>query len=131
MQKLEHVPKDMKVLVVDDFNTMRRIVKNILGQLGFANIEEAEDGKEALDKLKAGGYGIVISDWNMPNMMGIELLKAVRQDEELKKLPFLMVTAEAEEENLIEAVEAGVSTYIVKPFTADTLENKLDALFKK
>lgn len=121
----------MKILVVDDFSTMRRIVKNILAQLGFANVEEAEDGKAALSKLKTGGFEFVISDWNMPNMMGIDLLREVRSDDSLKSLPFLMVTAESQKENVVEAVQAGVSNYIVKPFTADTLEQKLEAIFKK
>ncbi|MCC6932894.1 MAG: chemotaxis response regulator CheY [Deltaproteobacteria bacterium] len=120
----------MKILVVDDFSTMRRIVKNILHQLGFQNIEEAEDGKIALNRLKQGGVEFVISDWNMPNMMGIDLLRQVRSDEGLKALPFLMVTAESQKENVIEAVQAGVSNYIVKPFTAETLEQKLELIFK-
>ena len=130
MAKLEHVSRNMKILVVDDFSTMRRIVKNILHQLGFSNIEEAEDGKVALNRLKGGGVEFVISDWNMPNMMGIDLLRQVRSDESLKKLPFLMVTAESQKENVIEAVQAGVSNYIVKPFTAETLEQKLELIFK-
>ena len=130
MAKLEHVSRNMKILVVDDFSTMRRIVKNILHQLGFSNIEEAEDGKVALNRLKDGGVEFVISDWNMPNMMGIDLLRQVRSDENLKKLPFLMVTAESQKENVIEAVQAGVSNYIVKPFTAETLEQKLELIFK-
>lgn len=130
MAKLEHVSRNMKILVVDDFSTMRRIVKNILHQLGFSNIEEAEDGKIALNRLKGGGVEFVISDWNMPNMMGIDLLRQVRSDESLKKLPFLMVTAESQKENVIEAVQAGVSNYIVKPFTAETLEQKLELIFK-
>lgn len=130
MSKLAHVSRDMKILVVDDFSTMRRIVKNILHQLGFSNIEEAEDGKIALNRLKDGGVEFVISDWNMPNMMGIDLLRQVRADDNLKKLPFLMVTAESQKENVIEAVQAGVSNYIVKPFTAETLEQKLELIFK-
>lgn len=130
MAKLDHVPRDMKILVVDDFSTMRRIVRNILQQIGFTNIEEAEDGKVALNRLKSGGVDFVISDWNMPNMMGIDLLRHVRADESLKKLPFLMVTAESQKENVIEAVQAGVSNYIVKPFTAETLEQKLELIFK-
>ena len=130
MAKLEHVSRNMKILVVDDFSTMRRIVKNILHQLGFSNIEEAEDGKMALNRLKQGGVEFVISDWNMPNMMGIDLLRQVRSDDALKSLPFLMVTAESQKENVIEAVQAGVSNYIVKPFTAETLEQKLELIFK-
>ena len=130
MPSLDHVSRNMKILVVDDFSTMRRIVKNILHQLGFSNIEEAEDGKVALNRLKQGGVEFVISDWNMPNMMGIDLLRQVRSDDGLKSLPFLMVTAESQKENVIEAVQAGVSNYIVKPFTAETLEQKLELIFK-
>lgn len=130
MPNLDHVSRNMKILVVDDFSTMRRIVKNILHQLGFSNIEEAEDGKMALTRLKQGGVEFVISDWNMPNMMGIDLLRQVRSDDALKSLPFLMVTAESQKENVIEAVQAGVSNYIVKPFTAETLEQKLELIFK-
>jgi two-component system chemotaxis response regulator CheY len=130
MSSLDSVNKGMKILVVDDFATMRRIVKNILQQLGFTNIEEAEDGKQALNRLKDGGIEMVISDWNMPNMMGIDLLRAVRADDALKALPFLMVTAESQKENVVEAVQAGVSNYIVKPFTAETMEQKLELIFK-
>ncbi len=130
MSGLDSVNKSMKVLVVDDFATMRRIVKNILQQLGFTNIEEAEDGKVALSRLQEGGIEMVISDWNMPNMMGIDLLRAVRADDNLKELPFLMVTAESQKENVVEAVQAGVSNYIVKPFTAETMEQKLEVIFK-
>ena len=128
---IDHVSRDMKILVVDDFSTMRRIVKNILTQLGFSKIEEAEDGRVALAKIESGGIEFVISDWNMPNMMGIDLLKAVRAKDNTKNLPFLMVTAESQKENVIEAVQAGVSNYIVKPFTAETLEQKLGLIFKK
>lgn len=131
MGKLDHVAKDMKILVVDDFSTMRRIVKNILTQLGFSKIEEAEDGKVALQKLESGGFQFVVSDWNMPNMMGIDLLKAVRANESLKTIPFMMVTAESQKENVLEAVQAGVSNYIIKPFTAETFETKLELIFKK
>lgn len=131
MGKLDSVAKDIKILVVDDFSTMRRIVKNVLGQLGFSNIEEAEDGKIALTKLQNGAFGFVVSDWNMPNMMGIDLLRAVRSDDRLKEIPFLMVTAESQKENVIEAVQAGVSNYIVKPFTAETMEAKLSMIFNK
>ncbi len=119
----------MKVLVVDDMSTMRRIVKNVLRQIGFSDIMEAENGQDALTKLKAGGFGLVVSDWNMPVMQGIVLLRAVRADAELKTLPFLMVTAEAQKENLIEAVQAGVSNYVVKPFTAEVLQGKLEKIF--
>jgi len=121
---------NMKILVVDDMSTMRRIVKNIMKQLGFANVEEAENGQDALDKLRADTFGFVISDWNMPVMTGIQLLRAIRADETLKAIPVLMVTAEAQKENLIEAIQAGVSNYIVKPFTAEVLQEKMGKIFK-
>lgn len=121
----------LKVLVVDDFPTMRRIVKNLLKQLGFENIDEAEDGNMALSKMKSGNYGLVVSDWNMPNMEGIELLRSVRADDTLKETPFLMVTAEAEKEKVIEAIKAGVDNYIVKPFTAEILKEKLEKIADK
>ena len=121
----------IKVLVVDDFPTMRRIVKNLLKQLGFENIDEAEDGAQALGKLKAGGYGLVVSDWNMPVMEGIDLLRHVRQDEALKTMPFLMVTAEAEKDKVITAIKAGVDNYVVKPFTAEVLKEKLEKIADK
>ncbi len=121
---------NMKILVVDDMSTMRRIVKNILKQLGFNNLEEAEIGQDALTKLKADTYGFVVSDWNMPVMMGIDMLRAIRADEKLKKIPVLMVTAEAQKENLMEAVQAGVSNYVVKPFTAETMQEKINKIFK-
>ncbi|HET6675564.1 MAG TPA: chemotaxis response regulator CheY [Nitrospiraceae bacterium] len=121
---------NMKVLVVDDMSTMRRIVKNILKQLGFTNLEEAENGQDALGKLNADNYGFVVSDWNMPVMMGIDLLRAIRADEKLKHIPVLMVTAEAQKENLMEAIQAGVSNYIVKPFTAETMQEKINKIFK-
>ncbi len=121
---------NMKVLVVDDMSTMRRIVKNIMKQLGFNNLEEAENGQDALTKLKGEPYGFVVSDWNMPVMMGIDLLRAIRADEKLKHLPVLMVTAEAQKENLMEAIQAGVSNYIVKPFTAETMQEKINKIFK-
>ena len=121
----------MKVLVVDDFSTMRRIVKNILRQLGFENILEADDGMSALDVLRSQTVDFIISDWNMPRLSGIELLKAVRTSEEWKALPFLMVTAEGQKENVIEAVKAKVSNYIVKPFTPDTLAEKIKKIFEK
>ncbi len=122
----------MKVLVVDDFSTMRRIVKNILKQLGFERMEEAEDGQQAYSKLTGeGGFQFVVSDWNMPNMDGLDLLKKVRSNPELKDLPFLMVTAEAEKHKVIEAIKAGVSNYVVKPFTAEVLKEKLDKIFEK
>ena len=120
--------KELKFLVVDDFSTMRRIVRNLLKELGFNNVEEAEDGVDALNKLQAGGYGFVISDWNMPNM---ELLKTIRADGAMSALPVLMVTAEAKKENIIAAAQAGASGYVVKPFTAATLEEKLNKIFEK
>jgi len=120
---------NMKVLVVDDFSTMRRIVKNILRQIGFTNIEEAENGNDALVKLKRDKYDLVISDWNMPNMTGLDLLKAIRSDQDLCNIPVLMVTAEAKKENVIEAIKAGVNNYIVKPFTAETLKEKIEKIF--
>jgi len=121
----------MKILVVDDFSTMRRIVKNVLKQLGYENIEEAEDGAAALAKLKTGGYGFMVSDWNMPNMDGLQLLKEVRKDPQLSPLPILMVTAEAEKEKVITAIQAGVNNYIVKPFTAEVFKEKMDKVFEK
>jgi two-component system chemotaxis response regulator CheY len=124
------VNSDLKFLVVDDFSTMRRIVRNLLKELGFTNVEEAEDGNIALQKLRGGGFDFVVSDWNMPNMTGIELLREVRNDPSLKHLPLLMVTAEAKKENIIEAAQAGASGYIVKPFTAATLDEKLGKIFQ-
>ena len=121
----------MPILVVDDFSTMRRIVKNCLKQLGFSNITEAADGQQALEKLKNSEFEFIVSDWNMPNMMGIDLLKAVRSDAKLKSIPFLMVTAEAQKENIVEAAKAGVSNYIIKPFTPDTLSDKMEVIFKR
>lgn len=120
----------MKVLVVDDFATMRRIIKNILRQLGYENILEADDGLAALDVLRSDKVDFIISDWNMPRMSGIELLKAVRTTEEWKDTPFLMVTAEGQKENVIEAVKAKVSNYIVKPFTPETLSEKIKKIFE-
>lgn len=120
----------MRILVVDDFSTMRRIVRNLLKENGFTNVDEAEDGSAALHKLKNGHYDFVISDWNMPNMTGIELLEAVRKDSTLKHLPFLMITAEAKRENIIAAAQAGASGYIVKPFTASTLDEKLSKILE-
>jgi two-component system, chemotaxis family, chemotaxis protein CheY len=120
----------MKFLVVDDFSTMRRIVRNLLKELGFTNVDEAEDGVAALQKLRAGGFDFVISDWNMPNMTGIELLRQLRADPALKQLPLLMITAEAKKENIIEAAQAGANGYIVKPFTAATLDEKLSKIFQ-
>ncbi|WP_243312228.1 MULTISPECIES: chemotaxis response regulator CheY [Fundidesulfovibrio] len=125
------VNKDMRVLVVDDFSTMRRIIKNILRQLGFTNIIEADDGTTAWEILNKDRIDFVISDWNMPKMPGIELLRKVRASEEFAAMPFLMVTAEAQQENIIEAVQAKVSNYIVKPFTAETLGQKIEKIFDK
>jgi two-component system chemotaxis response regulator CheY len=123
--------KDMKFLVVDDFATMRRIIRNLLKELGFTNIDEADDGIAALAKLKGGGFDFVVSDWNMPNMTGIELLRAIRDDEALKHLPVLIVTAEAKKENIVEAAHAGASGYVVKPFTAATLDEKINKILQK
>ena len=125
------VDKNMRFLVVDDFNTMRRIVRNLLKELGFNNVEEAEDGVDALTKLRAGGFDFVISDWNMPNMDGLQLLQTIRADAAMSSLPVLMVTAEAKKENIIAAAQAGASGYVVKPFTAATLEEKLGKIFEK
>lgn len=119
----------MKVLVVDDFATMRRIVKNILTQLGYKNLSEADDGTTALEVLKSEKIDMIISDWNMPKMTGLDLLKTVRADPNMADLPFIMVTAEAQQDNIILAVKAKVSQYIVKPFTADTLSEKIDKIF--
>jgi two-component system chemotaxis response regulator CheY len=121
---------NMKFLVVDDFSTMRRIVRNLLKELGFNNVDEAEDGVDALGKLRDGGFQFVISDWNMPNMTGIDLLRNIRADAALKSLPVLMVTAEAKKENIIAAAQAGASGYVVKPFTSATLDEKLNKIFK-
>jgi len=121
----------LKFLVVDDFSTMRRIVRNLLKELGFTNVDEAEDGAVALAKLREGNFEFVVSDWNMPNMDGLTLLQNVRADAKLKTLPFLMVTAEAKKENIIAAAQAGASGYVVKPFTAATLQEKLEKIFEK
>ncbi|MDR2161151.1 MAG: chemotaxis response regulator CheY [Desulfovibrio sp.] len=120
---------NMRVLVVDDFSTMRRIIKNILRQLGFNNVVEADDGTTAWDVLNKDRISFIISDWNMPQMTGIELLRKVRASEEFGDLPFLMVTAEAQQENIIEAVQAKVSNYIVKPFTAEVMKQKIEKIF--
>ena len=121
---------DLKFLVVDDFATMRRIVRNLLKDLGYTNVDEAEDGQAALSKLRGTKFDFVVSDWNMPVMTGIELLKAIRSDGDLAKMPVLMVTAEAKKENIIEAAQAGASGYIVKPFTAEVMHEKLEKIFK-
>ncbi len=120
-----------KFLVVDGFSTMRRIVRNLLKELGYANVDEAEDGAMALSKLKSENFDFVISDWNMPNMDGLEMLKQIRADAEIAKLPVLMVTAEAKKENIIAAAQAGANGYVVKPFTAATLDEKLAKIFEK
>ncbi|OGH01648.1 MAG: histidine kinase [Candidatus Lambdaproteobacteria bacterium RIFOXYD1_FULL_56_27] len=121
--------KDMRILVVDDFSTMRRIVKNILRQLGFNNVIEADDGTTALSKLQSEKVDFVITDWNMPKMSGLELLKAIRSSDSLKDIPVLMVTAEALQENIIAAIKAGVSNYVVKPFDAATISEKIEKIF--
>ncbi len=123
--------KSIKILVVDDFATMRKVIRNLLKQSGYENIVEAEDGVNALKILKSQKIDFIVSDWNMPNMSGLELLKAVRADEDLKILPFLMVTAEALQENVVAAVKAGVSNYIVKPFTSETLDEKIKKIMEK
>jgi len=125
------VNKDMRILIVDDFSTMRRIIKNLLRDLGFTNTDEADDGQTALPKLEAGGFDFLVTDWNMPGMQGIDLLKAVRADPNLKDLPVLMVTAESKREQIIEAAQAGVNGYVVKPFTAGTLKEKIDKIFER
>ncbi len=124
-------PEDIKILVVDDMAAMRKILKTLLAQLGYKNVDEAEDGKQALEILRQNPnkYGLVITDWNMPNMTGIELVQAIRSDEKLKHLPILMVTAEAKKENVLAAIKAGVNNYIVKPFTAETLKEKIEKIF--
>ncbi|MGB5855855.1 MAG: chemotaxis response regulator CheY [Oceanisphaera sp.] len=123
--------KNMKILIVDDFSTMRRIIKNLLRDLGFNNTQEADDGLTALPMLKNGGFDFVVTDWNMPGMQGIDLLKAIRADDKLKHLPVLMVTAEAKREQIIAAAQAGVNGYVVKPFTAGTLKEKLEKVFER
>src|SRR5690625_4473709 len=123
--------KNIKISVVDDFPTMRRIIRNLLQDLGYAHVDEAEDVAIALQKWRQGQFEFVVSDWNMPNMDGLELLKTIRGDEKLAHLPVLMVTAEAKRDNIIAAAQAGANGYVVKPFTAATLEEKLDAIFEK
>lgn len=123
--------KNLKILVVDDFPTMRRIIRNLLKDLGYENVDEAEDGVMALEKLRNGSFDFVVSDWNMPNLDGLEMLKQIRADGNLSSLPVLMVTAEAKKENIIAAAQAGASGYVVKPFTAATLEEKLNKIFEK
>ena len=123
--------KSMKILVVDDFSTMRRIIKNLLSDLGFNNVVEADDGNTALPILKAGGIDFLITDWNMPGMTGIDLLRAVRGDEKLSDLPVLLVTAEAKRDQIVMAAQEGVNGYVVKPFNAQTLKEKIEAIFKR
>jgi two-component system chemotaxis response regulator CheY len=125
------VDPKMKFLVVDDFSTMRRIVRNLLKELGFTNVDEAEDGAIALQKLSNGGFDFVVTDWNMPNMDGLTMLQTIRATPALKHLPVLMITAEAKKENIIAAAQAGAHGYIVKPFTAATLSEKLNKVFEK
>jgi two-component system chemotaxis response regulator CheY len=125
------IDRDIKILVVDDFSTMRKVIKNLLKQAGFKNMAEAEDGVAALKVLKSQPVDFIISDWNMPNMTGLEFLKAVRADSELSGLPFLMVTAEALKDNIVLAVKAGVSNYVVKPFTAEVLNQKIEQILEK
>jgi len=120
---------NMKVLIVDDFATMRRILRNILKQIGFKNMIEADNGKNALKELKKEKVDLIMCDWNMPEMPGIDLLKNIKADDELKDIPFVMVTAEAQKDNIVEAVKAGVSNYVVKPFTAETITEKLKKVF--
>ena len=123
--------KNMKILIVDDFSTMRRIIKNLLRDLGFTNTAEADDGTTALPMLKSGSFDFLVTDWNMPGMSGIDLLRAVRADERLKHLPVLMVTAEAKRDQIIEAAQAGVNGYVVKPFTAQALKEKIEKIFER
>ncbi len=123
--------KDMKILIVDDFSTMRRIIKNLLRDLGFTNATEADDGKTGLPMLQSGRFDFLITDWNMPGMTGIDLLKAVRADQNLVSLPVLMVTAEQKRDQIVEAAQSGVNGYIVKPFTAETLKEKIDKIFER
>ncbi|NHC61858.1 chemotaxis response regulator CheY [Paenalcaligenes suwonensis] len=123
--------KNIKILVVDDFPTMRRIIRNLLKDLGYENVDEAEDGAMGLEKLRNGNFDFVVSDWNMPNLDGLEMLKQIRADANLSNMPVLMVTAEAKKENIIAAAQAGASGYVVKPFTAATLEEKLNKIFEK
>ena len=123
--------KDMKILVVDDFSTMRRIIKNLLRDLGFTNTDEADDGSTALPMLQTGKYDFLVTDWNMPGMTGIELLQHVRSDANLKSLPVLMVTAEAKRDQIVAAAQAGVNGYVVKPFTAAVLKEKIEKIFER
>lgn len=123
--------KNMKILIVDDFSTMRRITKNLLNDLGFSNTEEADDGQTALPMLKTGNYDFLVTDWNMPGMDGLTLLKTIRADENLGQIPVLMITAEARREQIVIAAEAGVNGYVIKPLTATTLKEKIDKIFER
>ena len=123
--------KGMKILIVDDFSTMRRIIKNLLRDLGYTNTHEADDGNTALPMLKGGDFDFLVTDWNMPGMTGIDLLKEIRSDDSLASLPTLMVTAEAKRDQIIEAAQAGVNGYVVKPFTAQVLKEKIDKIFER
>ncbi|MBS3803698.1 MAG: chemotaxis response regulator CheY [Oleiphilaceae bacterium] len=123
--------KNMKILIVDDFSTMRRIIKNLLRDLGFTNTDEADDGNTALPMLKSGKYDFLVTDWNMPGMSGLDLLKEIRTDDSLKTLPVLMVTAEAKRDQIVAAAEAGVNGYVVKPFTAAVLKEKIEKIFER
>jgi two-component system chemotaxis response regulator CheY len=123
--------KNMKILVVDDFSTMRRIIKGLLHELGFNNIEEADDGATALPMLQQGNFDFLVTDWNMPGMPGLDLVKAIRADARLAALPVLMVTAEAKREQIVEAAKVGINGYVVKPFTANTLKEKIDKIFAR
>lgn len=123
--------KSIRILVVDDFPTMRRIIRNLLKDLGFENVDEAEDGVQALEKLKSGSFTLVLADWNMPNMDGLTMLSNIRADPAMAKIPVLMVTAEAKKENIVAAAQTGASGYVVKPFTAAVLEEKLQKIFEK
>lgn len=125
------VQKNIKILVVDDFPTMRRIIKNLLKDLGYENVDEAEDGLMGLEKLRNGNFEFVVSDWNMPNLDGLEMLKQIRADANLSSLPVLMVTAEAKRDQIIEAAQAGVNGYVVKPFTAQVLKEKIEKIFER
>lgn len=130
INSVSEIDRNMKILIVDDFATMRKIVRTLFERIGFHKLAEAEDGVDALSKLRATPFDFIVSDWNMPNMMGLDLLKAVRADDQLKEIPFLMITAESQKENVVQAVQAGVSNYVVKPFNQDVIETKLLQIFR-